>query len=228
MAPPTSISSSFLSPKRVEVTLDTADGPKVVALFPMSAWLFFQLRGIAAPVISALAEAMSNDANDVSIEERQMFADGALSGNERIIGALSPELFKARADRKQAAIDRAIGTLLSEDTRKLAVKILVDAMREEEGLGSAAAKNDGIIAQVSDRLDMPTMMKLLKGVAEANEEVLAPFKQALPPKATEAIERMTKAPAQQPPESAEKSAPANESDATPPAPEPQAAPLRAL
>lgn len=169
--------STFLSPKFEELDL----GDRTIKFFPISASLLFQLKPIAAPILKAILEVMSSNVNDVSIEERSTHsATEGMTGNERIISAIAPELVRTRAELQSKSIDACLETLMSESSRLIVGRLLMDSMREEPGMGPAAARNATKVGAFVDSIDAPTMVRMFVALSKANEEVLAPFMGAIP------------------------------------------------
>lgn len=137
---------------------------------PISAGLMFRLRRLAVPIAKALSTLFQATSFDVTVVDRTTKGpDG--EGREVIQEAIDPRLAKVRTDQRADAMAELIEALSAEQNRLLVGQIITDSLREVFPRGMKSSD----VEEFMVGLEAPTLLKLLRGVAAANSEVLGPL-----------------------------------------------------
>lgn len=156
----------FFSPKYVEATIN--EQPR--KFYAARLYVVGQLKGFLKPLFRGLAELSATYDTDISKES----VDTSEGGSRQLrttLTAIEPALAKQRQQQRQALIDSLVEDLTSPAAMLALGRLCLDALRDD----FPGKPNDQQIRQFVDDADMPTLVVMLKAVAEANKEVFGPL-----------------------------------------------------
>lgn len=161
--------ATFLSRNCVTCTVNGQD----IDFYAVSPRVAFRLRGISRPLAQALTCLFEDKSKDTRRTMRDVTdTKEGVSSSETVIDAINADVLRERSAEREKAIDHLIGAFSERANQLLLMEILWDSMRGV--FGTAAPSEDELRALADDpELDVPTLIRLLKGVAAANFDSLS-------------------------------------------------------
>lgn len=144
-------------------------GDTDVEFFSLSFPTLFAMKSAVGPIAKVLSGIFSGRGLTGRFEQTK---DGETIINQQ---ALTPEMFKLRAEQSAATMRDAVEAIFSDQNRLLVGRILMDSMR---GLPQCPRKPS--VPQIEEflaDLDLGQIIEMLNGVAKANAEVFGPLVQ---------------------------------------------------
>jgi hypothetical protein len=166
---------------------------KELKFFPNSAICVLDLQSIIRPVAGALSILFQDRRHDRAQETNKFndFRDKGegdnllgTSGENVKIQAIDPALVKLRTEQTERAINELCDLVATPENRTIVGKLLVDSLREEyEERPASKADADDLMVSV----DTMTLVEMLRGLAEANKDLFAPFRKLVPKAIKDAV-----------------------------------------
>jgi hypothetical protein len=155
---------SFLTPPSIE----HAVGGQTLKFYPMSVKVTFQLQSLATPLLESLTVLFSKPESDAA-SAADYNKDGSLKNvrNE----AVAADIAQLRTEQRQAAMKKAINTLLDPSNSEVAGSLIADALRDDLPRDMSMADKVAFV----DSLTAANLGEMLIGVFKANKEVFAPL-----------------------------------------------------
>lgn len=142
-----------------------------VRFYPNRMRLLPELTALSVPVGKALAELLDPSRSDSSMTEKTM-TQGDTVVRESTVSAASPDLVKARAASRDAAIEALLGALGDDRNRLQLGRLLMDSMADEfpYAANRAAVDVEAFLygADGVEGIDLPLLAQLVGGWIKAN------------------------------------------------------------
>jgi hypothetical protein len=168
--------SLFCSGTCVEHPISTSQGVQTHKFYTITPRLVGQLRGMVKPIFKAFSLFSSTSVQDVGREAIETRGANGEQQTKTLIQPISDTLAKTRAAQRDQAIDLLVESLMSDGAINQLVIVCMDSMRDAfPNRGKVASE----VAEMADKISVATLIEMLKGVAKANQEVIAPFREKL-------------------------------------------------
>ncbi len=139
----------------------------------VSARALFKLKGLAEPVLQAIAVLFEDDKGDEGHTTRDISTD---SGTEKqtikefTLQSANPEVLKFRAERKERVIKALMTEAVNEKNLLIICEIIHDSVKKDQ-----PEWVDFKTPQTIMELEAPVLLALAMGTAKANKELFDPF-----------------------------------------------------
>lgn len=142
--------------------------------------------GASAPMADMISElsrhfsVIFSDTNrdQGSTHEEMEDPDGATM-KKTTVQPINPDLAMIRIDKRSAAVQKAIETLVNPKYRLALGELLMNSLREDFPREDRKSRKSAETQDWIDSLELPTFIEFLKGLAEANAEVFGAMGKSL-------------------------------------------------
>jgi len=174
------MASTYLSAKFKERTVNE----KALKFYPTSVGAALKLRNVIKVVTAAFLSFFQSaedfaGAQFVTTEEER--ADGSvLKVTQNSRPSKPVEVTKFRAEQQERTVKDAVEVLTDPKNHALLAELIADSLRDECGGDARTPATVKKLAEEIQAADASTFFELLKGLADANEEIFRPLVKAAP------------------------------------------------
>lgn len=151
-------------------------GDSDVHFYPLSIYAFVKLKALSKPVAQAMAVLFSNTSEDAGRVIENLFdTQSQVSQKKTRMEAISLDILKFREEQREKAISGLIDAVMEEKNMTTLIEVIADSLRDE--FSSPATKEE--LEAFKKKVDLPTIISLMKGMAEANAGIFGPLTERL-------------------------------------------------